>query len=121
MSIYQNRSKLPWTPLFIGLLRSDTFKQLKNSSKVLYFYLRAAHSPNKNNKSGEIEVRLSYTEIQKIRGFSTKTIKRCLDELIDADLIEKTEQGGMLGNCNVYSFKGKYSHFFNKKRKRKGK
>ena len=55
----------------------------------------------------------------KIKGFSTKTIKKSFDELIESGLIEKSYQGGLLRNSNAYSFLGKYRNFPNQSKRAK--
>jgi len=126
MSIIDHRSKKPFVLVYIDLLRDPDFMNLSNSAKILYIYLRAAYNPyyeELNDYTGEIQVRLPYKQIEKIKGFTSNTIKKCFDELKNAKFIKIAEQGG-LGRPNMpniksaYSFVGKYKNFPNQNKKK---
>jgi len=96
--------------VYMGLLRDPTFRQLKNSSKVLYIYLRS-----KFNNRTLSEVTLAYSEVEDF--MSSKTISAAFKELQKKGFIEKIPVGGLRGcggSTGRYKFVGPFKHFYYK-------
>ena len=99
----------------IEMLRDNGYKKLSSNAKILWEYLRAEYNPRKsviNPATGKIQVYLPYEKMKDINGFSSpKSMSRAIKELIQADFIEKAEQGGLMRGMSAYYFVGQWASF----------
>jgi len=113
----------PFVLVKSDLLKDKSWRRLSSTAKVLWIYLRSKFNPYKediNLASGKLQVRLSYSEMKKVRDFSsTKSMRKAICELQQAGFIEITEKGGKYAGASAYSFIGKFSKFPNRKKDRK--
>ena len=76
-------------------LLSSKFKQLRQSSKLLYFYMA-------NRRAGyDKEFTYSYTDMREDTGMKEETITKCIRQLAQVEFLEYTH-GGLEQSGNVY-------------------
>jgi len=116
-----NRSKRPFTLIKNDMLwRDSDFVKLSIKAKMLWIYLRSKYNPNqetRNPATGEIVIYLTYSELNKIKGFHTVAIKTAFNELIKNNFIKVSFRGGLNRAPSGYTFIGKYSNFPNQRKK----
>jgi hypothetical protein len=101
--------KEPFVAIYIALLKDPSFRKLRNSSKVLYVYLRSKFNLRTFN-----EVTLAYSEIDFM---SSRTISAAFKELQKKGFIKKVSYGGLKGcggSVSKYKFIGPFKHFYYK-------
>jgi len=86
------------------LLRSQEWKNLGASAKILYLYLKAKYNGSNNG-----QIRLYYSELKGIKGLcSSATASKAFQELETSGWITKTKYGGLYRYFNEYKLTGKY-------------
>ena len=97
----------PFVAVFRILLKNKEWRNLRNSSKVVYIYLRS-----KFNTETFSEVSLTYSEMADM--MSTATFCAALKELQEKGFIEKTKHGGLFGGVCKFKFIGPFKDFYYK-------
>lgn len=95
----------PFVMIRKDLLKDYWWKQLTNSAKILYIYLRS-----KFNHRTLSEVTLTYSEMAGI--MSSRTMSRAFKELEKWGFIVKSKQGGKHGGACRYRFTGPFKDFY---------
>jgi DNA-binding MarR family transcriptional regulator len=86
------------------LFKCDSWKGLTPGAKLFYVYLRAKFNGGNNG-----QIKLHYSELKGIRGFSSnETISRSIRELEAAGWIERTRKGGLYRFQTDFKLTGKY-------------
>ena len=83
------------------MLKSDEWKKLSSSAKIIYIYIKANYNgKNKDNLA------LTYSGLKK--EFAAGTVSKALKQLINNTWIEKTKHGGLYRYYCTYKLTGKY-------------
>lgn len=89
------------------MLKMKEWKELTPKAKTLYIHLKA-----KFNGSNNGQIRLYYSELKDMKGFSShNTISSSFKELENKEWIERTEIGGLYRHFNEYKLTGKYDEY----------
>lgn len=87
-----------FTPMPWNFLRSKEMERLSSTGKALLFEFLSQYN-NANN--GDLQAAFS---VLKDRGWkSSSTLRRAIDELLEARIVILTRQGGRGGVCNLYA------------------
>jgi len=97
----------PFVMIRYDLLKDKEFRQLSNSAKIVYIYMRA-----KFNYKTLSEVTLTYSEMNDVMG--TQAMSNALKELVNKEWIIKVVAGGLMGGCSTYRFNGRFKDFYRK-------
>lgn len=88
----------------VMLFQSKEWRDLSAAAKIIYLYLKAKFSPDKNG-----EIRLYHSEIKNIRGLKNPNTRcKAFKELERGEWIERTKKGGLYRFFNEYKLTGKY-------------
>jgi len=116
MSILHRQNKRPCVVIYLDCLRSPEFGSLTPRAQILWIRLRGQFNPNNpdcwNKATDQPQVKFSYSELLKIKGFHSKlTISETFKELVAKGWLVLTERGGKGGALSAYSFAGKFANF----------
>lgn len=87
-----------FTPLRHDLINSEEFAQLTLAAKAIFFCFLGKY---KGNNNGDLELPQTTGQAKQI-GMSDKTLKNGLKELVEAEFLEITRQGGR-NQCSLYA------------------
>jgi len=112
----------PWYLLINDRVFFDAnFLKLPANAAIYLIRLRGQFNPktSKHNlRWGEITVKMPYSEIEKIKGYSRATVIKIIRRLEKYEIIKRTFQGGLFGLANEFSISGIYTDFPRGKRLR---
>lgn len=91
----------PFVMLDKVMLRSDEWKELATSSKIVYIYIKANYNGRNNG-----EISFKYSEMKRI--LASATIAKGLKQLEVRGWIKRTKYGGLFRYYNLYRLTGKY-------------
>ena len=87
------------------MLKSEEWKSLSNSAKLIYIYLKAKYNGRNADK-----LRLTYTELK--REFSSATISKAFRALEKNGWVERTKYGGLFRYYNLYKLTGRWGRLY---------
>ena len=86
------------------LLKTNEWKSLTPSAKLLYIYLKSRYNGSNNG-----EIQLHYSELKGIKGLSSNnTVAKAFQELEKKGWIKKTRIGGLYRYVNEFELTGTY-------------
>lgn len=89
------------------MLKSKEWKKLSQAARTLYIHLKGKYN-GLNNK----RIRLYYSELRDIKGFSSdSTISNAFRELEKKEWIKRTKIGGLYRHFNEYELTGNYDDY----------
>lgn len=88
----------------VMLFRDEQWKHLSPAAKLIYLYLKAKFSPDKNGR-----LRLYHSELKDIKGLKNpKTRCNAFKELENKGWIKRTVVGGLMRHFNEYELTGEF-------------
>jgi len=116
-------SSAPWFILINDRQFFDTnFLKLPANAAIYWIRLRGQYNPKTEKRDpsgGKIVVKLPYSEAEKVKGYSSKTVVEIIRRLEKYGFIKRTFQGGIYGLANEFSFSGQYAEFPGRKKRGK--
>lgn len=97
----EHYASTPYIQIPQYLLLSPEFNSLSASSRCLYLIFLAKLKPMESEKKNRAIV-LRYDELRKITGFSSRTISKCLKELITIGYVDVDFWGSYPHNVSIY-------------------
>ena len=86
------------------LLKTNEWKSLTPSAKLLYIYLKAKYNGSNNG-----EIQLHYSELKGVKGLSSdSTASKAFRELEKKEWIKRTQFGGVYRYFNKFELTGKH-------------
>lgn len=101
----KKRKLAPFVPLDRQMLRGKEYKELANSEKVVYTYLKLKYNGHNNG-----DIALSYGEMKGVLG--SQAFAKALRGLKQKGWITITKHGGLYRYYNLFKLTGKYDPSF---------
>lgn len=84
-----------FVPVFKDVVDRPEWRLLSHSAQLIYIYLKLGHTGANNG-----QITMPYSTLSDM--FSSSTISKALQELVDKAWIEKTEPGGLFRRSTRY-------------------